>query len=140
MGFETSAKWTPSREWRVEAGYTWMGMDLSFPPTHPIRDAEAGTRSPENQFHLRSMLNLGPNVEVDAWFRHSGPIPYAGAVLDSYSAADIRLGWAPRHGLRIDFGGKDLLEARHLEFPPDGGYNLGSFIDRSWYTRLTWAF
>jgi hypothetical protein len=141
LGVEMSAKWAVSSDWRLEAGYTRQEIDLEFPFLHPFRDTEEGVRSPQDQFHLRSMVNLGRDLELDAWLRHTGSLPHERGVMDAYSGADVRLGWAPTRELRLDLGGKDLLKGRHQEFPNDAVYyNIGPHIDRSWFAKMTWIF
>jgi iron complex outermembrane receptor protein len=139
-GLELSARWAVSEAWRLEGAYSVLDLDVASGNEAGDGPGLGDGRSPRTQAQLRSLLSLGSGVEVDGWIRHSSAIEFEDTTIPAYTGLDLRLGWSPRPGVRLDLGGKDLLEGPHLEFPPGNGYNLGSFVDRSWYGKVTWTF
>ena len=138
LGVEVSAKWAVSDAWRLEGAYSYLELER----THLGDAATSGDngRSPRNQGQVRSLLNLGSEVELDLWIHYTSSIVAGGHGVPSYTRGDVRLGWSPVPGLQLDVGGKDLLEGSHLEFPLDRTFNLGSWIVPSWYGKVTWTF
>ena len=59
FGCELSAQWKVTDNWRLLAGYSWLHVDLD-------PNAPAFQGNPENQFQLRSYLDLPWNLEFNA--------------------------------------------------------------------------
>ena len=70
--------------------------------------------SPENQYSLRSSMDVSGNLELDLWLRHADE--YALQGIDDYTALDVRLAWVPSEALRVSAVARNLAAGRHLEF------------------------
>jgi iron complex outermembrane recepter protein len=104
------------------------------------------TADPENQFSVRSTMELAHNVDLDAALRwvdsftiDNGPNggPVAGTV-PSYYELNLRLAWHPTEKLELSVVGQNLLHARHVEygFPSP----TQEEIVRGVYGKLAWHF
>ena len=137
-GVELAASWQPLDNWRLNAGYTFLQMDLRH--GFPIKDAtlQAGEGdSPRNQFHVRSYLDLPWNLQLDAALYYVGSLPDQN--VSSYVRLDVRIGWRPTKDLEVSVGLQNLLERNHVEF----GRNFpdpSSLIERSIYGKVSWRF
>jgi iron complex outermembrane receptor protein len=140
-GVECTADWNALDWWRLTAGYTYLEMELhlyddSMDPTN----SESGAgESPENQFFLRSHIDLPKNFEFDPTLRYVDSLPSFD--VDNYVTLDVRLGWKATKSLEFSIAGRNLLDNQHLE------YRSTAFIDteateipRSVYGKVTWRF
>jgi len=135
-GTEVSAQWQVTDYWRLMASYTFLHMQLRPDPT-------ADTSSPQQQFQIRSYLDLPHNIEVNGALSYVDQIsPLAGqAVVPIPCHIDLDLGitWHPTRSLEIGIWGKNLLEAEHPEFT-SLGTTLITEIPRSVMGKITWHF
>jgi len=135
-GTEISLKWKVTRRWKLSAGYTWLKLQLhSHLSTDRYKDRERS--DPENQFHLRSYLNLPWNIEFDSalyYVDHIGrwDIP-------SYVRLDARLGWKPTKNMNVSIVLQNLLDDHHPEYDTEQGY-VSTEVERSIYLKMTWQF
>ena len=137
-GVELAATWQPLDNWRLHAGYTFLHMNLRN--GIPIQDAslQAGEgNSPQNQFHVRSYLDLPWNLQLDTALYYVGSLP--DQKVSSYVRLDVRIGWRATRDLEVSVGMQNLLEPYHLEF----GRNFpdpASLMERSIYGKVSWRF
>ncbi len=135
-GGELSAQWRVTDSWRLLAGYSLLCVDL-----HPNAPAFQG--NPENQFQLRSYLDLPWNLEFNAaGYYVDQQVAAAGlgtTTIPAYFRLDLGLVWHPTKSLEIGVWGQNLTEDRHAEFP-----NLNSSVQteipRSVNGRIIWTF
>ena len=82
------------------------------------------TADPQQQFALRSSIDLLRNLELDTIFRWAdkltmdssptgGPIP---GTVPSYGEMDARLGWRVNKNLELSLVGQNLLHSQHVEY------------------------
>jgi len=119
--------------WRMSGGVSTLHEDLKFKPgatgiVGPMQDG----LDPKYQASLRSSMALGADVTLDADLRHVGALPN-GAVA-AYSELNSRIGWNITDRLLISVSGRNLLHARHVEYP--GGVP----IQRTVTADLQWRF
>lgn len=144
-GFEASATWRVLDWWRLQPAYTLLKMNLYAQPDGPSPDensvAEIEGTSPQNQFSLRSSMDLPHGVTFDTALRYVDNLPYFH--IDSYFELDARLAWKINKNLEVSLVGQNLLHDRHAEFGPSYiNTQAGQVTDipRSFYARLTWTF
>ncbi|MBC8002566.1 MAG: TonB-dependent receptor [Opitutaceae bacterium] len=137
-GVELAVTWQPLDNWRLNAGYTFLHMNLRN--GIPINDAtlQAGEgNSPQNQFNFRSYLDLPWNLQLDTALYYVSSLP--DQKVPSYVRLDVRVGWRPTKDIEVSVGMQNLLEPYHQEF----GNNFvspASLMERSIYGKVSWRF
>ena len=138
-GAEFLAEWRATGNWKLIASYTLLQMHL-----HPnISGASANDDSPQNQFQLRSYLDLPHNVQLNGAVYYVDQIkPLLGAAetrIPSYVRLDLGLTWRPTKTLEIGIWGQNLLDNQHPEFTSYKTTVLTE-IPRSVLGKITWHF
>jgi iron complex outermembrane recepter protein len=129
--------------WRWHTGYDYLKEHIQVKPGQTdLYNALSETADPENQFFLRSSLDLPCRVELDAAFRwidtvhnNNGGTP---GTVPSYGELDARLGWHATKNIELSVSGQNLLQAQH----PEAGYpdSTQEQIIRSVFGKITWSF
>jgi iron complex outermembrane receptor protein len=136
FGAEVSALWKVTDRWRLQAGCSWLHVDL-----HPNDRAFQGNT--EYQVQLRSYLDLPGNLEFNgALYYVDQQVAEAGlgtATVPAYVRLDLGLAWRPTKTLEIGFWGQNLLDNQHPEFPSLKS-SVQTEIPRSLIGRITWKF
>jgi iron complex outermembrane receptor protein len=118
------------------ASYTFLHMQLRPDPT-------ADSSSPQQQFQIRTYLDLPCNIEINGALYFVDQIsPLAGATVTpiaSYFELDLGVSWRPTQSLEIGIWGKNLLQGEHPEFTSLGS-PLITEIPRSVMGKITWHF
>ncbi len=149
-GGELGAVWHPLDWWRFNGQFSLLQADLEQPD-----NALTGTRqavelaSPRYQVSVRSGIDLGSTVELDAWLRFVDQIEGSGAAIPgltsmdrsvkSYVTLDLRLGWHPLRNLEVAVVGQNLA-GNHTEFLPTFISVESVKVGPSVYGKLTWKF
>src|SRR5205807_1819474 len=114
FGAELSASWKVRDNWRLMASYSWLHVNL-----HPDDPSFQG--NPQQQFQLRSYLDLTPHLEFNsALYFVDRQVAAAGlgtATIPAYVRLDLGLIWHPTKSLEIGIWGQNLIDNRHAEFP-----------------------
>jgi iron complex outermembrane receptor protein len=137
-GVEVSVQWQALNWWQLHATYTYLDMQLHATGEDGVEAEIQENQSPENQAFLRSLMDLPMDLELDTTIRYVDHIP--GFDINSYTEADLRIGWKPKDWLDLSIVGRNLLDNGHEEFE---GNTLGvpsSDIERSVYLKITWSF
>ncbi|HUR44534.1 MAG TPA: TonB-dependent receptor, partial [Candidatus Saccharimonadales bacterium] len=138
-GFEISPTWQVTEWWRLQAGYSLLKMQLHKRPASNDSTSESDERrNPQNQFSLRSGMDLGNDVQFDAALRYVDNLPAMS--VSSYLELDLRLGWMPIKNLEFSISGQNLLHAHHSEFNPSFLQTQRAEVERSVYGKITWRF
>ncbi len=138
-GVEVTPNWNVTRRWRLSGGYTWFGADLrNIAASATTRSPRLALDSPEQQWNLRSFLNLPGNLEFDTAVYYVSNLSHLG--VPSYTRLDTRLGWRPTESLEVGVVGQDLLDSRHFEFGSANQAVTATEVKRSFYGKLTWRF
>ncbi len=137
-GLEASLDWRPTRDWRLQAHYSWL-RDKLFLSDKPgqVPNLYDGV-SPRHQFSLRSSLDLSARLQWDAWLRHVSQITLHR--IPAYTTLDMRLAWKADRNLTLSLVGLNLLDSRHPEFGSSFVLSRESEIERSFYARVDWKF
>jgi iron complex outermembrane receptor protein len=137
-GGELSAHVRLTDQWRVSAGYSLLRMDLRRESDSKDSAFEGmEDDSPQNQFHLRSFLDLTHGLQLDSAVYFVDALQNQGVA--SYLRWDVRLGWQVTQSLEAQIVVQNILDDRHAEF---GASTLvtPSEIQRSIFGSLTWRF
>ncbi len=116
--------------WRLSAGLSVLHEHLSFTATSSgLLGVEQAGDDPPNQASLRSSMNLGTNVTLDADLRHVGSLP--NPAVSHYEELNARLGWQVSGTWQIALSGFNLLHAHHLEFtaPPSDDVGRSAVVE-----------
>jgi iron complex outermembrane receptor protein len=136
FGTELSAQWKVTDRWRLVGSYSWLHADL-----HPNDRAFQG--NPQNQFQLRSYLDLPWNLEFNgAGYFVDQQIAQAGlgtTTIPAYFRLDLGLIWHPTKTLEIGVWGQNLIDDRHAEFPSLKS-STQTEIPRGITGKITWKF
>ena len=146
-GLELSADYQILDWWRLHGGYDLLEENIRIKSGQV--DSNGGlneTADPQNQFSLRSSMDLGHNVQLDTGLRwvdelHNNNGSNGGAVagtVPSYFELDARLAWQVTPNLEVSLVGQNLLHDHHPEygFPSPGREEIG----RSVYGKVAWRF
>jgi iron complex outermembrane receptor protein len=139
-GAEIAANWNVTSRWRISPGYSLLHIDVGLDPSsYDVQTVSAPKDSaPEQQFQVRSQLNLMRNTELDSSLfyvsslRGVFPTP-------AYTRFDTRI--ARRFGefVEVSIVGQNLLTARHAEFADTDGL-VHTLVSRSVFGKVTWRF
>jgi len=115
-GVETWLTQQPSPRWRLSAGFTAMQEKFRLKAGSNDANAVAGQRGrdPARSWRLRSSLDLPYHGEFDVTARHVAALssPY----VPSYSAVDLRYGWAPNPKWELSLAAQNVVGNGHAEF------------------------
>ncbi|HWC59616.1 MAG TPA: TonB-dependent receptor [Verrucomicrobiae bacterium] len=142
-GFELSANYQLLDWWRLHGGYDLLKEDLHVKPgKSDINNALNETADPQQQFSIRSSMDLPKNVDLDAGLRwvdtlHNNNGATVGTV-PSYFELDARLAWRPVKSLELSVVGQNLLHDHHPEYGFPGPAR--EEIARSVYGKISWQF
>lgn len=145
-GFEASATWRVLDWWRLQPAYTLLKMNLytqgdGNSPADEMSVNQIEGTNPQNQFSIRSSMDLPHDVTFDVALRYVDNLPYY--QIESYFELDARLAWKITKNLEVSIVGQNLLHDRHAEFGPSYiNTQVGQVTDipRSVYARLSWSF
>ena len=138
-GAELSAAWQATDRWRLQLTYSYLEMELrSTEGERTLLSTMTENESPENQFSLRSYLDLPKQLNLDSTLRYVDYLP--GLDIDSYLELDLRLGWRPRKDLELSIVGQNLLQQSHAEFPARFLTVQSTEVERSIYGKVTLRF
>jgi iron complex outermembrane receptor protein len=142
-GFELTANYQLLDWWRLHGGYDLLKEDIRVKPgKSDINDALNETADPQQQFSIRSSMDLPENINLDAGLRwvdrlenNSGSTV---GTVPSYFELDARLAWRPVKNIELSVVGQNLLHDHHPEygFPSP----TREEIARSVYGKVSWQF
>lgn len=136
-GVEVSATYQASKNWRLNAGYTFLQIQLHPDSPATTYDVEVEKDSPHNRFHLRSYLDLRDDLELDFSLYYVDNVPAYD--ISSYVRFDVRLGWHVTKNLELSVVGQDLFDKRHPEFGAEAG-QVPTETERGLYIKLKYRF
>ncbi|MGI9431022.1 MAG: TonB-dependent receptor domain-containing protein, partial [Myxococcota bacterium] len=132
-GFEVASTWQVADNWSLSASYSFIQIDF---------DSVDGTseegETPEQQFNLRSALDLTDDLEFNAALYYVDNIPDENA--DAYTRLDLGFTWRPAPNVEVAFWGQNLLDPKHFEFGDDLFQYAPLEVERSFYAQVTLRF
>ena len=136
FGAELLARWQVAPMWRLEAQYSRLRMNFKDIGT-TLEATTLGNRNPEQQWQVRSQLNVTDAWQFDASLARVGRLQSID--VPAYSRVDARIGGALAPGVNLSLVGQNLLDGSHLEFGGQEGV-LFSEARRSMHVKVTWQF
>lgn len=142
-GFEASATFQVLDGWKLRFGYRLLQEHLRVKPGQ--FDLNAGrneTADPQQQFTLRSSIDLPRNVELDVALRWVDRLFINNAdvvrTVPSYFELDARLAWRISQRWEVSLIGRNLLHRRHVEY----GFPSATreAVERGLHGKLTWRY
>lgn len=143
-GTEISATWKVTDRWRLQPSYTYLHMDLQAHPAGLIPDytqnlvAQIEGSNPQNQFSIRSSMDLPYGVTFDTALRYVDNLPYF--QIASYFELDARVAWRINQHWDLAIVGQNLLHDQHAEFATTEVNTQTTEIPRSVFGTITWHF
>src|SRR6185437_8810268 len=119
-----------------------MNLHATSPAVVAGDATESERESPENQFSIRSSLDLPPDVTFDTALRYVDHLnfPLQGVYVPSYFELDARLAWQINKHWEAAIVGQNLLHSSHQQFTPTAIQFQQATIPRSVYGRITLTF
>jgi iron complex outermembrane receptor protein len=132
-GLEAWGEYRVAPWWRLAGGYSVLDKHLKFEPgsSGVLGVMQAGD-DPKHQASLKSSMDLGPDVTLDAAFRYVGVLP--DPRIPSYVQLDSRVAWNISDRVQVSLSGRNLLHDRRQEFPE------GAYIPRSVFVDMQLRF
>lgn len=138
-GVETAAAWQVLPQWRLQASYSCLRMNLM--PKKKSRDSSSEYDqglSSRHLLNLRSLYSITPSLECDVSLYFVDSIDRLGN--PSHTDLTVRLGWRPMKHLTLEAIGYNLIDNKYRGFR-DEVYNRGlNKVRRMLYGRITIAF
>ena len=148
-GCELSATWRVLDWWRLQPSYSHLKSVLHADAVNGYVDAysvglDEGA-SPENQFMIRSSMDLPHDITFDTGLRFVDKLefPQAGAptiTVPDYFELDARLAWRINGNWEVAVIGQNMLHDRHMEFEPTYVHTQATEIPRSVFAQVTYHF
>jgi iron complex outermembrane receptor protein len=115
-GLDAWADWQPFGWWKISAGVSLIEQRLHFAKgaTGILGTGQLGA-DPSHVFKLRSSMDLGSHLTLDADFRAVGALP--GTTVRAYQELGGRLAWTPLPKITLSVSGFNLLHRSHQEYP-----------------------
>jgi iron complex outermembrane receptor protein len=139
-GVEATGTAQVTGRWRVQASYS--NLESEFHRERSSRDTTTEKTledsSPQNQFFLRSLFDVGWNIQFDSTLRYVDSLP--APRIPSYVTMDVRVAWKPRKDLELSIVGQNLFDDRHPEFAPTFVGTQKTEVQRSVYGMVVWRY
>ena len=141
-GEELAGSYQVTKWWRWQAGYTYLKKHIRLKPGRmDFNQARGEGSDPENQFSVRSSMDLPGDVKLDAALRYVDMLHNIAngvrGTVPNYVELDVRLSWMPFEDLELSFIGQNLLDRQHPEF---GSPTSRHEIQRGLFGKVTWRF
>jgi iron complex outermembrane receptor protein len=144
-GMEVSGNYQILENWRLHAGYNLLQEHIHVRPGQvDLDDGRYETADPQQQFSIRSSMNLTRKIDFDADLRwvdelHIVESPTDGPTLGtipSYFELNARIGWRVNKHFELALVGQNLVHNHHVEYGfPDASQEE---IVRSVYAKITY--
>ena len=133
-GVEAWADYQVAPWWWLSAAVDTLSEHFHFlPGSSGLLGISQLGDDPSQQASLKSSMNLGSAVTLDADLRYVGALP--NPVVPSYVELNGRLAWNVSRHVRLSVSGFNLLHSRHIEAPAPA-----EAIPRSVLAGLQWRF
>jgi iron complex outermembrane receptor protein len=132
-GLEAWGDFRATDWWKLTAGVDVLrqGFHFALGASQLLGLAQVGD-DPHHQAMLRSSMNLGQGVTLDADLRYVGELP--DPRVPQYVELNARIRWAITDNIEISLSGFNLLHPQHQEytFPGSDEIKRNFFIDTRW--------
>jgi iron complex outermembrane receptor protein len=142
-GLEAAGNWQMLDWWRWQATYTWLHAQFHVADAATTSSDIDPHGSPQQQFSVRSLMDLPHQVQLDATLRYVDRVTATTIStvvhVPQYFSLDLRLGWKPTKNIEFSIVGQDLLNGEHLEYAPTLQTQTTE-VGRSIYGKVTLTF
>lgn len=148
-GGELSATWRVLDWWRLQPSYSYLKSVLHANAVNGYVDAysvglDEGA-SPENQFMIRSSMDLPHDITFDAGLRFVDKLEFPQEAaptitVPDYFELDARLAWRINKNWEVALVGQNMLHDRHTEFEPTYVHTQATEIPRTVFAQVTYQF
>ena len=147
-GLELASDWKPTDWLKFQFGYTYIGFDLEVDSnsfSQRLDEKTEGT-SPQNQFSVRSAININKDLQLNLWVRYVDSLNGFKALdsrddvhVDDYLTFDANVSWRLTEKLELMLVGQNLLDSSHLEYVSEFS-SPTTDIERSVYGKIIYHF
>jgi iron complex outermembrane receptor protein len=129
------ANWQVNDWWQIAPGITTVHKHLRFTPgSSGLLGLAQAAIDPSMYASVKSSMNLGSRLTVDAMLRYVGALP--DTPVKAYGELNGRVGWNLSEVCDLSLSGYNLLHARHREFTAPSAEQ----IVRSVFLEARWRF
>ena len=100
--------------------------------------SDPSQETPQNQFLLRSLVDLPYNLEFDTTLRYVDNVPQYG--ISQYTEMSARLGWKYSENLEFSILVQDAFNPDHREYIATAIQLQPAEVERSYLGKITWRF
>ncbi len=146
-GLELSTEWRPLEWWRIQSNYSYLDISSRLDkPSHDDTQSDVFIEdsSPNNQFSVRSMMDLSHNIALDLWIYYVDKLEKTNissnnTKVPGYTSFNLRLAWKPKPNIELSIIGQNLFDNHHPEFY--GEHILtDTEVERSVYGQIRWNY
>ena len=138
-GTEISLSYIPFSRWKLTGWYTWMKLDVDLDATSSDTSLTTSPgQNPENQFQLRSYLELPGDLELDGVLHYVDELPSLN--VEAYTRLDLRFAWHFADQFELSVTGQNLLSDSHPEFIAVGTLVVPTRIQRAMLVKVIWQY
>lgn len=138
-GLETTSSWQALPQWRLQATYSYLRMNLT-----PYKNSSDSLSeydedlSSQHLLTLRSLYNITPSLEYDVSLYFVDSIDRLNN--PSYADLTVRLGWKPFKPLTLEAIGSNLIDNKYKGFRDEIYDRAQNRVRRALYCRITLEF
>jgi len=137
-GFELQGTWQATDTLKITAAYSLIDFDLEYKDPALKGDSISEEElTPQQQFQIRSYLDLPHNLSLDAEFYYVDDLENRD--IDAYCRFDLQLSWQANDNLRVSIGAENLFDPDHQEFPERQDI-LPSEIPQQFWLKASYTF
>lgn len=137
FGTEVTADWAVTNWFGFAASYSHLIINARTDANQNVGLVED---NPQNMLSLRSHFTIDPSFEIDAILRHVQVDKASQSAFNTYTQADLRLGWIASKHWELELIGRNLLDTRHREANPLIFNSPISTVQRSVFMRVSYTF
>ena len=132
-GVEAWADYQLTTWWRLSGSFNSLQEHLKFKPgSLGLLGVSQSGDDPKNQASIKSSMNLGRALTLDADVRYVSGLPEPR--VPAYVELNGRIGWNVSDHLQLSLSGFNLLHERHMEFPAP----QANAVPRTYFVELRW--
>jgi iron complex outermembrane receptor protein len=122
-GVELGINVQPMAAWRTHLSYTHLDTDITRDAgSNDVGRGLSEANDPNHLFSLRTSVDLGRAVELDAFVRYVSALPEP--LVPAFTEVSARIGWRPTARVELALVGQDLAREQHPEFGPDTPFRV----------------
>ncbi|MEZ5635093.1 TonB-dependent receptor [Nitrosomonas sp.] len=140
-GLEVSADWKPLNQWRLQASYSYLNMDIDSSELVKQLDPTTGGAdkvAPQHRLSFRSNYDFSEKLQLNLWLRYVSKIAFYN--IPDYVTMDARFSFKPVKHVELFLMGQNLFSQNHREFVSDTIPTLPGVIPRGIYAGVQWRF